>query len=104
MSRELVRQAGMCRTDMYCHECYGNFVATLDYSLNGNHTIECPKCGHRHYRVIKDGMVTSERHDSDMDNHNVPKNRCVWKGDSQPIVTSVASAFIRDRWLKQGLT
>ena len=33
----------------------------MDLSLNGNHIIECPHCGHEHYRVIKRGKVTSDR-------------------------------------------
>jgi hypothetical protein len=35
---------------------------TLDDGLDGNHIITCPKCGHEHYRVIKNGEVTGERY------------------------------------------
>lgn len=100
--KELLKQSGMQRTDMYCHDCGKNFIAQLDYSLDGNHTVECPHCGHHHHRVIKAGLVTSDRWDSSINQVRVPR-RSVWKADSQPMVTSVASAFIRDRWLKHGL-
>lgn len=99
---DLLTNDGMQRTDMYCHECSKHFVAQLDFSLDGNHTVECPVCGHHHHRVIKDGKVTGARWDSSIQQIKVP-SRSVWKSDSQPMYTSVASAFIRDRWLKHGL-
>jgi len=49
------------RTEIYCHECNGYVRFTLDDSLNGNHIITCPNCGHEHCRVIKDGKVTGDR-------------------------------------------
>lgn len=52
------------KTEIYCHEC-GNYVQfTLDKELDGNHIIKCPKCGHEHCRVIKNGEVTHDRWDS----------------------------------------
>lgn len=53
-------------TRLYCHSCDGNFTVKLDYGLNGNHEIKCPKCGHIHYRVIEDGKVTGDRYRSSM--------------------------------------
>ena len=52
------------RTEIYCHECNGYVRFTLDDSLNGNHIITCPNCGHEHCRVIKDGVITGDRWDS----------------------------------------
>ena len=49
------------RSDVYCTNCGGKFIATLDLSLNGNHEITCPLCQHVHYRVVKDGVVTEDR-------------------------------------------
>jgi len=28
----------------------------------GNYTIECPGCHHHHFRVIKAGLITEDRH------------------------------------------
>ena len=86
------------RTDLHCTECSKNFIAQLDESVDGNHVIECPHCGHEHCRVIRGGKVTGDRWTSRMQRVDVDK-RCVWKHDSQPIVTSIASAYIRDLWL-----
>lgn len=88
------------RTDMNCTNCHKNFIAELDFGVDGNHVVECPYCAHEHCRVIKDGVVTSDRWGS---HNHLPRvdveKRCVWKADSQPMVTSTAAAFIRQKWL-----
>ncbi len=89
------------RTDMDCHQCRGNFIAVLDRTLEGQHKIECPHCGHEHFRKVKNGKVTEERWGSfDGDKRNAHRPRHVWKSDSLPIQTSGASSFIRERWLQ----
>ena len=51
------------RQELYCHDC-GKYVQfNLDLSLNGNHVLNCPNCGHEHCRVVKDGKITGERWD-----------------------------------------
>lgn len=97
---QTVRVRDKVRTELYCHECSKNFSAVLDYNLEGNHEIHCPWCGHIHYRVIKDGKVTGDRYDSDKATHVIGK-RQVWKSATQPIMTSTASHFIRERWLSR---
>jgi len=85
---------------MYCTECRKNFIASLDLSLDGNHVVVCPWCGHEHCRVVKGGKVTEDRWDHRLQTHAVA-SRSTWRADSQPIVTSTASAFIRERWLNR---
>jgi hypothetical protein len=34
----------------------------LSEKMNGNYTIKCGNCGHEHYRVVKNGVVTEDRH------------------------------------------
>jgi len=36
----------------------------MDMSLNGNHVLKCPNCGHEHCRVVVDGQITDDRWDS----------------------------------------
>ncbi len=101
MSRhDILKREGLIRTDLYCHNCNSNFTAVINHDLDGNHEIECPRCGHYHYRVIKGGIVTSDRYDSDHRTHVVEK-RDMWKSTTQPIVTSTATAFMRDLWLNR---
>ena len=102
----LLKREGYIKTDLYCHSCSekglpSNFIAEINHDLEGNHAIECPRCGHKHFRVIKQGRVTSERYDSDLTTH-VVERRNMWKSATVPITTGVASSFIRDRWLNRG--
>lgn len=100
MSSDLLQADEPVRTDLHCTECRKGFVAQLDHSIEGNHIVECPHCGHEHCRVIEGGKVTDDRWSSRHQRIDVDK-RCVWKHDSLPMVTSSASAFIRDRWLNR---
>ncbi len=52
------------RQEIYCHQCgkYVQFV--IDMEINGNHILKCPGCGHEHCRVVKNGVITSDRWDS----------------------------------------
>lgn len=59
-STDQLTHQGEARTSLWCHECKKDFVALLDYSLTGNHIIECPHCGHEHCRVIEGGTVTGD--------------------------------------------
>ncbi len=98
---------GEVRTVLDCHECSKQFVALLDYSINGNHVIECPVCGHSHCRTILNGKITGERwdsrHGSDKD-RDAHRPRRVWKADTMPARTSSASEFIRQKWIDRALT
>lgn len=52
------------RQELHCHNC-GKYVQfDIDLSLNGNHVLKCPNCGHEHCRVVKNGIITEERWDS----------------------------------------
>jgi len=93
---------GQIRTDMNCTECGKNFIAELDHSIDGNHIVECPYCGHEHCRVIKNGKITDDRWDTKSQRVDVDKRR-VWKHNVLPMKTSTACAFIREKWLNFGL-
>lgn len=97
-SLELNSGKGLCRTDMHCHECGKNFLARLDFDIEGNHEIECPICGHIHYRVIEKGVVTGERWNSKYSTHKV-SGRNVWKHTDLVMRTTSAAEFLRDLWL-----
>ncbi len=89
---------------MNCTECLENFIAQMDMSLSGDHTIECPYCGHWHFRIVKKGKVTEDRSISDGNQHQPSvddPNRKSWKATSEPKYASKASAFIRDAWLNK---
>lgn len=89
-----------------CTECHKHFVALLDYTITGNHIIECPHCGHEHCRVIESGKITEERWstrygtDQTRDAH---RPRRVWKHNVIQAQTTSASEFMRQRWLEKYL-
>lgn len=98
---------GLVRTDMYCHHCDKNFIAELDYDIDGNHVVECPHCGHEHCRVIKNGVITGDRWDGHNDHSNTVRTDRVWKHNVLQMQTSSAAnhirnRFLRHRWLNPG--
>lgn len=96
------KHEGLVRTDLYCHNCDKNFIAELDFDIDGNHVIECPHCGHEHCRVIKNGVITGDRWEGRNDSGVKVKKTRVWKHNVLQAKTSSASAFLRHRWLNLG--
>jgi DNA-directed RNA polymerase subunit RPC12/RpoP len=91
---------GKTRTSIDCHQCGKTFIANLDFHVDGNHVVECPRCGHEHCRTIKKGVVTSERWDGRANKVQVER-RDVWTAPDQAIITSTASAYLRELWLNK---
>lgn len=94
------------KTVLDCHECHKQFVALLDFTLFGNHIIECAHCGHEHCRVIEGGRITAERWSSrhgDDRSRDAHRPRRVWKADALAARTSSAAEFIRERWFDRSL-
>lgn len=52
------------KQEIHCHECDKYVQFEIDLSLNGNHILKCPNCGHEHCRVVKNGVITDDRWDS----------------------------------------
>jgi hypothetical protein len=52
------------RQEIYCHNCTRYVQFNLDLSMNGNHVLHCPNCGHEHCRVVKNGKITDDRWDT----------------------------------------
>lgn len=56
------------KEEFYCDTAGGGcgkyFLTWLRKSMSGNYTIQCPNesCKHHHFRVITDGLVTTDRH------------------------------------------
>ncbi len=98
-SVDILKNGKAVRTTLDCHNCHKDFIAQLDFSLDGNHIVHCPRCGHQHCRVIKEGKVTDDRWDHKQKEVKVSSS-LVWVSEGQ--VTSVASMFLRDRWLNHG--
>lgn len=44
-----------------CYECSHYLYPRMNMELDGNYVVNCPNCGHKHYRTIKDGYITDTR-------------------------------------------
>lgn len=92
---------GPVNTDLFCHNCKKNFIAEIDYAIEGNHGIICCNCGHLHYRLVKAGKVTSDRWDK-AENTTMVKRSRIWKHEGLAMRTTTAAELIRERWLQIG--
>src|SRR5690606_3710623 len=63
-SMMLRRQRRRERQELWCHDCENYVQFDIDVSLDGNHVLECPRCGHEHCRVVRNGKITDIRWDS----------------------------------------
>lgn len=102
------------RQELWCHEC-GNYVQfDLDLSLNGNHILNCPVCGHEHCRVVEDGKITDIRWDQRNPGliFTVSSSSVTWSSSSSfysytssnSTYTSTGSgrAFLYQSWMNTG--
>lgn len=93
---------GTQRTEIHCHNCSKNFVAQLDFDINGNFVIECAHCGHEHCRTIENGKITESRWGTRNDEKSIRvSGRSVWKSTVIQAKTSSVSELIRERWLNR---
>lgn len=86
-------------TEIYCHHCEGYIRIALDYSLNGNHEIRCPECGHIHWRVIKDGEITEDRYRSSAGMIFTASTAATNYSLTGSTLTSSASTIFAESWL-----
>jgi hypothetical protein len=100
------------RQEIYCHNCDNYVQFDIDMGLNGNHVLECPKCGHEHCRVVVDGEITGDRWDSRNGNtytvstatmsYSSNSTWVVYAQNSSSInytVTYSAPAYLYDSWM-----
>ena len=74
--------------EFQCTECYFFNYPMLSDVMSGNYTVVCGNCGHEHYRVLKNGVVTGDRHNTALDH-----------GDTIHVMPSACSKEKRKRGL-----
>ena len=96
------------KQEIFCHEC-GNYVQfDIDVSLNGNHVLKCPSCGHEHCRVVKNGIITEDRWDSRNPTFNVSPNSITYTNLStfttfaQSNSSTTVTNFLYNSWINTG--
>ena len=92
-------------TEFYCHHCNGYITVGLDMSLNGNHVVKCPKCQHKHYRVIKDGVITDDTWGQwNGPTINYTTSMAYYSNTSSADTTTAGSYFLADSWMNTRTT
>jgi DNA-directed RNA polymerase subunit RPC12/RpoP len=93
------------RQELYCHNC-GKYVQfDLDLSINGNHVLLCPNCGHEHCRVVKDGVITGDRWDSRNNNtYYISSNLTAYTTTSTYSTSNTTSTFLYVSWMNATAT
>lgn len=92
----------MEKQELYCHAC-GKYVRFDAPDTDGRLIIECPNCGHEHYRIIENGIITEERWGSA--NRNMPTMYATAVSSATTSYIAYASAgtatntFIAQSWL-----
>jgi hypothetical protein len=51
----------MIRQEMFCHGCDGYVQFELEIDVDGAYQIDCPNCGHKHFRYVRYGRITDQR-------------------------------------------
>jgi len=49
--------------ELFCHDCCNYLRFKTKPEKSGKLTIVCDYCGHKHCRIVKKGLVTSDRWD-----------------------------------------
>lgn len=47
--------------EFWCANCSHYIYLKLNTQLQGNHVVICPICQHKHYRLVENGIITSDR-------------------------------------------
>lgn len=105
--KKKLKEAKIERQEIYCHAC-GQYVQfDIDLSLNGNHTLECPNCGHEHYRVVRNGKITEDRWQNSGAVYSIPTATITYTATStystynsvSTGATDGTSAYFYDSWI-----
>ena len=88
---------------LHCHECDSYVQFSIDESLDGNHILNCPNCGHEHCRVVKNGEITSDRWDSRNHTYSVTATSSSTIS-TYYTSTSTSSTFMYQLWSDVAIT
>ena len=108
MDSETARILMIQRQDLHCTNCGRHVVFDMDFDLDGNHEITCPECGHVHYRVVQNGLITEERWNSSMPTFMVTMSTAttltagsiMYYSAGTSTGTGDAVGFLYDAWLQ----
>ena len=85
----------------YCAECKGYFVVRLRTNIDGDYTIVCPKCEHEHFRKVKGGIITKDRHGGGRNPDRILGPPSAYS--KEPILEEVTSRYDDSKIVRPGL-
>lgn len=62
VSRPVSVEGSRVEVEFWCGECEHYIYVKINSALDGNHVMVCPQCGHKHYRLVKRGIITADRY------------------------------------------
>ncbi len=89
------------RQELWCHDCESYVQFDVDLSLDGNHVLECPKCGHEHCRVVENGRITDIRWDS-RNGPTIWASNTQWTIRSNYTTSTSGNVFLYQSWASTG--
>lgn len=96
------------RQEIHCHECNRYVQFDIDMSLNGNHVLNCPNCGHEHCRVVRNGRITDIRWASWSPTYTISSaitvTTSVWLTAGSTSTTAAGRFLLAQSWLNTSST
>jgi hypothetical protein len=93
------------KQELHCHNC-GMYVRFgLDLSIDDQYVLICPECGHKHYRIVKNGKITDVRwgQDPSQDNwYKVTATSVSYISYLSALATSGTDCFYGQAWANTG--
>ncbi len=89
------------RQELFCHGCQKYVQFNMDLSLDGEHIIPCPVCGHKHYRIVKNGVITEARWGRDP-SQSLPQYTNIGATTTNLSVSTTSTSsnvFLQQAWL-----
>ena len=94
--------------ELYCHHCDKYVQFSLDLSIDDNYILECPNCGHKHYRVVENGKITDLRwgRDPSQNDNNWTQiaSATVTATSTYDLASDTASFFTYNMWCNTSAT
>lgn len=88
------------RQELWCHECHNYVQFDLDFSLDGNHILNCPRCGHAHCRVVRGGKITDIRWATgNGSTYTCTASSVTWSATSTYATSSSTDPFLYSSWM-----
>jgi hypothetical protein len=85
------------RQELHCHNCNCYVQFDLDLSIDDNYVLYCPKCGHDHYRVVKNGKITDKRWGQSQSQTRI--GLTTWTTTSTYVTSTSSSSFLYSSWM-----